>query len=193
MYYIPLQNEYVTNFYKQNGYLEFEALMRLGITDYKNYIKRQFSNEPTTNLNSCIASKRILDQIEADVEECISSKSYIDLQASLPSVFNDEDFKIILDVILTPQRQRLVLVLGSFVVSVAFIEVLSEPCDSVVSEKAKAIVESGKYQQYQLDLQMASNKVTAVEASVEHADLKADKREERRKKAAGMLLDLLKM
>lgn len=159
--------------------------MRLGISDYKNYIKRQFSNEQMTTLNSCIASKRILDQAEADIEECISSKSFIDLQSNLPSVFNEDDIKIILEHVLSPQKQKSVLVFGSFVLSKAFIDNLSTPCEAMVSEKAKLCVDSGRYQQYQMDLQMSSVKVSPVETNFE--DVKVDKREERRKKAAGIL------
>lgn len=159
--------------------------MRLGISDYKNYVKRQFTNEQLITLNSCIASKRIIDQVDADIDECISSKSFIDLQSNLPSVFNEEDIKLILESLVTVQKQKQLLVFGSFILSTAFVEALSAPCDSIVNEKAKAVVESGRYQQYQIDLQMSSNKVvSAVETIVE--DSKIDKREERRKKAAGI-------
>lgn len=176
----------MSNFYKQNGYLEFDALMRLGISDYKNYVKRLFSNEQMTTLDSCIVSKRILDQVEADIDECISSKTYIDLQSNLPSVFNDDDISTILKTVLNIQRKKQVLIFDSFVVSIAFVDALSEPCAEIIDDKAKAVVESGRYQQYQMDLQLSNSKPVALDIKEEsHVDLKADKREERRKKAAG--------
>lgn len=179
-----MQNEWVTNFYKQNGYLEFDAMIRLGISDYKNYLKRTLANEEITTLNSCVVAKRIIDQTEADIEECISSKSYIDIQNNLPSVFNEKDISMIIDAVLTPHRQKQVVILDSFIISTAFIDALAEPCDSLVQDKAKQIVESGRYQQYQIDLQASVQKAVSVDNS-SFEDVKTDKREERRKKATG--------
>lgn len=136
-----------------------------------------------TTLNSCVVSKRILDQVEADIDECISSKTFLDLQSSLPSVFIEEDFKMILDNILTSHKQKQVLILGTFVISTNFIENLSKPCEDIIDEKAKNAVDSGKYQQYQMDLQLSNTKVTVQDTFVE--ETKVDKREERRRKAAG--------
>lgn len=174
----------MTNFYKQNGYLEFDALIRLGITDYKNYLKRQLIGEEITVLNSCIVSKRIIDQIDADIEECINSKTYLDMQNNLPSVFNDKDIDLIIEAVLTAQKRKQILILESFIISTAFINALAQPCNEVVQEKAKLLVESGRYQQYQMELASTQLKVVVQDAPA-YEDVKADKREERRKKAVG--------
>ncbi|RZC36650.1 E3 UFM1-protein ligase 1 -like [Asbolus verrucosus] len=179
--YARSQNEWANNFYKQNGYLEYDALARLGISDYKSYVKKQLGGEEIIFLNSCVASKRILERTEADIEECISSKSYLDMQSNLPSVFNDDDIKMILDVTLTKQKQQQTIVIENYVVSKAFLETLSKNFDDVIKEKAKSVVESGRYQQYQTELQMTTSKPQKFEEVEE----KLDKREERRKKAAG--------
>lgn len=178
---IFLQNEWVKNFYKQNGYLEYDALTRLGIMDHKVYIKKQLANEKIEYLNSCIVSQNILEQVEADIEECIASKSYVDLQSNLPSVFNDKDIEKILDIILTNQRRSQIIIIESYVVSKAFIEKLSKTCEDLVKEKAKGAVDSGKYQQYQISSQAAHVR----SQKTDDAEEKVDKREERRKKAAG--------
>jgi hypothetical protein len=179
--YARSQSEWVNNFYKQNGYLEYDSLARLGISDYKSYIRKQLSSEELIFLNSCAISKRILERAEADVEECISSKSHLDLQSNLPSVFNDSDTKLILDSVLTKQKQQQTIVIENYVISKAFIENLSKNFDGLVKEKAKQVVESGRYQQYQTELQVSSSKPQKFEEVEE----KTDKREERRKKAAG--------
>ncbi|CAH0553381.1 unnamed protein product [Brassicogethes aeneus] len=178
--YARSQNEWVQNFYKQNGYVEFDALIRIGISDYKNYIKKQFANEKILQLNSCVVNQSILDRIEADIDECISSKSYVDLQTNLPSVFNENDIKLVLDKVLTNQKLQQTLVLNCFVISKAFIEKISKDCDELVKEKAKKSVESGKYQQYQTSLQVSHKSL-----KFDDVEEKVDKREERRKKAAG--------
>lgn len=176
------QNEWVTSFYKQNGYLEYEALMRLGIGDYRTYLKKQLEGEEVFYLDSCVVSKRIVEQIEADVEECIASKSYVDLQNSLPSVFNENDLKEVLKIVLNKQKESQTVVIENYVLSKYFIENLSNICQDLLKKRAKNVVESGAYQQYITSLQ-TSTKTQKSEVEIEAT--KADKREERRKKAAG--------
>ncbi|KAK5650317.1 hypothetical protein RI129_001346 [Pyrocoelia pectoralis] len=175
------QNEWVKNFYKQNGYLEFDALIRLGITDYKVYLKKHFANENVVTLKSCILSFQLVERIEADVEECINSKSFVDLQGSLPNLLDDEDVKIIIDKVVTVQRQRNVVILDNFVISKSFIDILAKNCEGFVQDKAKEIVQSGKYQQHLTELQVKTTKLHKVDVE---EDVKVDKREERRKKAS---------
>lgn len=177
------KNEWVNNFYKQNGYLEYEALVRLGITDYKTYLKKQLGAESTYQLNSCLVSRRIVEQIDADIEECIASKSYVDLQNSVPSVFNEDDVKEILKIVLNKQKEQQTVIIENYVLSKVFIENLSNNCKDLLRQNAKSVVDVGKYQQYITNLQMPTNRSQKGEVEVEA--VKTDKREERRKKAAG--------
>ncbi|KAI4458328.1 e3 ufm1-protein ligase 1 [Holotrichia oblita] len=181
--YTRSQNEWVNNFYKQNGYLEFDALNRLGISDYKTYLKKLFANDDTISLNSCVISKNILDRAEADIEECISSKSYLDLQSNLPSVFNEQDIQIITETILNTKKLRETVVIENYILSKAFLENLIADCSKKLEENANKVVENGKYQHYQTDLQISSLKTQKSEDQAE--EVKVDKREERRKKATG--------
>ncbi|XP_050309161.1 E3 UFM1-protein ligase 1 homolog [Anthonomus grandis grandis] len=182
--YTRSQNEWTTNFYKQNGYLEFDALTRLGIQDYKNYLKKQFSNEDFLFLETSVASKRILERLEAHIDECISSKSYVDLQNVLPSVFTSKDVSLIVDKLLTPQKQVQTLILEDYILSKAFMDNMASSCQDLVASNAKKLVEVGKYQQYLVDLQ-GTNKGESRSHKSDDFEDKIDKREERRKKAAG--------
>ncbi|KAF7284282.1 hypothetical protein GWI33_022272 [Rhynchophorus ferrugineus] len=175
------QVEWVNNFFRQNGYLEFDALMRIGITDYKTYLKKQLPNEDLLYLESTVISKRILDRVEADIEECIASKSYVDLQSNLPSVFTSRDIEILLNEILSGQNKLQTIVLQDFVLSKLFLENFLCKCDELVKEKATDSVQSGKYQQYITDLHSHQHKPQKNE----DVDERVDKKEERRKKAAG--------
>ncbi|CAG9858858.1 unnamed protein product [Phyllotreta striolata] len=179
--YARSQNEWVNHFYKQNGYLEFDALSRLGITDQKTYIKKQLSNQDYEILSTCIVSKSILERVEADIDECVSSKTFIDLQNNLPSVFNQKDEEMVLDLILTPQKRSQTVLIDNYVLSKAFLDKLMKDCEPLVEEKSKNTVESGKYQQYQISVQATSTR----HLKAEEVEEKVDKREERRKKAAG--------
>lgn len=177
--YARSQHEWVHNFYKQNGYLEYDALTRQGISDYKTYLKK--SSLDLQYLSSCAISKSLLERIEADIEECVASKSHLDLHSNLPSVFNDADIKNVMEKILTPQKQKETVILEGYLLSKSFIDTLAKDIDELLKEKAKSAVESGRYQQYQTELQVASQR------GRDDMDepIKVDKREERRKKAAG--------
>ncbi|XP_018329049.1 E3 UFM1-protein ligase 1 homolog [Agrilus planipennis] len=182
--YSKSQNEWVSNFYKQNGYLEYDALTRLGISDYKTYLKNKISHEEVIYLKTCVVSKNILERIEADIDECISSKSYLDIQNNLPSVFSEKDIEMILDSVLTSHKQKQVLVMDEFIVSKAFVDSLIELCQKLLKEKAKHFVDSEKYIAYKTDILLSASKQQKAKFEVE--DIKADsKREERRKKASG--------
>lgn len=174
------QNEWATTFYKQNGYLEFDALGRLGISDYKTYLKKQFPNDNFIFLDTLVASKTILERVEADIEECISSKSYLDLQNSLPSVFSSTDIALILQKLLQGVKQQQTVLIEDYILSKTYIDKLSELCTEALKEKTQNAVDSGKYQQYLVETQgsRGGNKGDDVEEKV-------DKREERRKKATG--------
>ncbi|GJQ88203.1 hypothetical protein Trydic_g13195 [Trypoxylus dichotomus] len=181
--YTRSQNEWVNNFYKQNGYLEYDALNRLGISDYKTYLKKLFTNEETIPLDSCVISKNTLDRAEADIDECINSKTYLDLQSNLPSMFNEKDIQMITEIVLNTRKAKETVVIENYILSKAFLETLATACSKKLEENANKVVENGKYQHYQTDLQVSSTKVQKTEDSVE--ETKFDKREERRKKATG--------
>uniref|UniRef100_A0A8B9H931 E3 UFM1-protein ligase 1 n=1 Tax=Astyanax mexicanus TaxID=7994 RepID=A0A8B9H931_ASTMX len=81
--YSRTQNAWVDSFLKQNGYLEFEALTRLGIPDPVSYIKKRLKSSKLLFLRSACVGPEIIAQLEASVEEAISSQTWVDLQLSL--------------------------------------------------------------------------------------------------------------
>lgn len=107
--YTKSQNEWVMNFYKQNNYLEFDALTRQGISDPKVFVKRLYPNEDLTFLNSCVIGSQIKQQLEVALEDCIASKSYLDIVSLLPSIFSDADIEMVLDILLKTSSKSTVL------------------------------------------------------------------------------------
>lgn len=172
----------MTNFYKQNGYLEFDSLTRLGITDYKTYLKKQLDNDDLYTLNSCVVSKRIIEGLEGNIDDAIYSNSYVDVQYDLPSVFTNEDIESILKIVLTKPKLAQVVVLKNYVITKNFINDLVKLCEDLLAEKAKDVVENGKYQQYITDLKVGLNKSSNKSFDTDIVD---DKREERKKKSSG--------
>ena len=56
-HYAKAQNEWIDNFYAQNGYLEYDAVARLGISDPRATIKRKFPDEKMSFLGTCCIGK----------------------------------------------------------------------------------------------------------------------------------------
>lgn len=162
--------------------MEFDSLTRLGITDYKTYLKKQLDNDDLFTLNSCVVSKRIIESLEADIDECILSNSFVDVQNNLPSVFTEQDIENILKIALTKPKQAQVVVIENYIISKSFIDDLGKSCEDLLAGKAKTVVENGKYQQYITDLKVTSNKSTNKNVEIDTVD---DRREERKKKSSG--------
>ncbi|KAJ3607144.1 hypothetical protein NHX12_026658 [Muraenolepis orangiensis] len=89
--YSRTQNTWVDNFLQQNGYLEFDALVRLGIPDPAGYIKKRYRSSKLLFLREACVGSALVDQLEASVEEAVSSSSWVDLQPMLPSSLSEED------------------------------------------------------------------------------------------------------
>ncbi|XP_026318831.1 E3 UFM1-protein ligase 1 homolog isoform X2 [Hyposmocoma kahamanoa] len=177
--YTKSQNDWVMSFFKQNNYLEYDALSRLGISDPKGYVKRALPNENLTFLSSCVIGSQIKQQLETALEECISSKSYLDIVSLLPSILSDKDIESVLDALLKENWKSTVL-FDNAVFSTNYIENLKQACMPMTNEKAVAVVKSGRYQQFILEKQLSK----ASDIQTSHVDHKAERREERRRKAA---------
>lgn len=179
--YTKNQTDWVDSFYRQNGYLEYDAVSRLGISDPKSFVKRQLAAETLTFLDKCCIGSRIIDHIDSALDECISSGTYLDASTVLPSIMGDEDVEQLLAKVLTPSKQKQTLLFGSTIVTTQYIDNLLKPCLVIAADNAKLSVETGKYQQYFAEKQMGPNKGGDVDV----VESKADKKDERRRKAAG--------
>ncbi|XP_072532755.1 E3 UFM1-protein ligase 1 isoform X2 [Salminus brasiliensis] len=177
--YSKTQNAWVDSFLKQNGYLEFEALSRLGIPDPVGYIKKRLKSSNLLFLRASCVGPEIVAQLEASVEEAISSQTWVDLQPLLPSCLSEEDAGLLIGQILRTQgAQSTARVLGNVVVSENFVGSCMALFDDIMQQKAQKEVKNNPvFLVTEEDL-----KVSAVLES--SAPSRKDKREERRKKAS---------
>ena len=60
-------------------FLEFDALSRLGIPDAVSYIKKRYRNAQLLFLKAACVGQGLVDQVEASVEEAISSGTWVDI------------------------------------------------------------------------------------------------------------------
>lgn len=179
--YTKNQHDWVESFYRQNSYLEYDAVSRLGVSDPKQFIKRIFANESITFLSKCCLGHTILDQIESALDECISSSSYLDVGSILPSIMTEEDIESAISHVLTPTKRSQTFLFGSTVLAKDFIDNLLKPCYEQIEKNAKHSVDSGKYQHHIAEKAMSSNKGLDLELN----DRKSDRKDERRRKAQG--------
>ncbi|XP_074542069.1 E3 UFM1-protein ligase 1 [Halichoeres trimaculatus] len=179
--YAKTQNTWVDSFLQQNGYLEFDALVRLGIPDPPAYIKKRFKSNKLLFLRAACVGQTLVDQVEASVEEAVNSSTWTDLQPILPSCLSAEDVGILINQAMrnTNVQSSARVLGGSVVVSEKFISNCLSLFDDAMQQKAQKEVKN--------------NPVFLIsEDDIKHASMvtegsalsKKEKREaERRKKA----------
>lgn len=178
--YSKAQSTWVESFLKQNGYLEFEALTRLGIPDPVSYIKKRFKSSKLLFLKSACVGRAIIDQLEASVEETINSATWVDLQPMIPSSLSEEDIGILLNEVLRGMNvQSSARLLSTCVVSEKFITGCIALFDDIMQQKAQKEVKNNPvFLITEDDVRQAS---VLLESS---ASSKKGKRDERRKKVS---------
>ncbi|XP_041814503.1 E3 UFM1-protein ligase 1 [Chelmon rostratus] len=180
--YAKTQNAWVDSFLQQNGYLEFDALVRLGIPDPSSYIKKRFKSNKLLFLRAACVSQALVDQVEASVEEAVNSDTWTDLQPILPSCLSMEDVGMLISQAMrnTNVQSSARVLGGTVVVSEKFISNCLSVFDEAMQQKAQKEVKNNPvFLISEDDLKQAS---TLTESS---ALSKKEKREaERRKKAA---------
>lgn len=179
--YSKMQSDYVQSFFQQNGYLEF-TLPGLDVADPKSFIQSQLSGESYKQLSTCIVAQRIIDQVASALDECIATNNYLDISTITPSAFTEADIEQLISITMTPAVRKTTTRYGNTIFTSKYLDELVKPSYDLIKERAKEAVESGKYQQYMIEKQLATNKLQHKDDADEQ---KVDKREERRKKAAG--------
>ncbi|XP_030638569.1 E3 UFM1-protein ligase 1 [Chanos chanos] len=179
--YSKTQNTWVDSFLKQNGYLEFEALTRLGIPDPVAYIKKRYKSSKLLFLKAACVGQTIVDQVEASVEEAVNSATWTDVQPILPSCLSGEDVGILINQVMrtTNVQSSARLLGGTVVISEKFISSCLSLFDETMQKKAEKEVKNNPV------FLITEEDVKQTSALAENTgSSKKDKREERRKKAS---------
>lgn len=177
--YSKTQSAWVDSFYRQNGYLEFDALSRLGIPDAMNYIKKRYKNTQLLFLKAACVGQGLVDQVEASVEEAISSGTWVDISPLLPSSLSAEDAAMLLQQVMRPfSKQASALVFSdTVVVSEKFISNCTELFSQRMHQKAEKEMKNNPVH---LITEEDLKQVSILESVNTN---KKDKKDERRKKA----------
>uniref|UniRef100_A0A673B4U8 E3 UFM1-protein ligase 1 n=1 Tax=Sphaeramia orbicularis TaxID=375764 RepID=A0A673B4U8_9TELE len=179
--YSKTQNAWVDSFLQQNGYLEFDALVRLGIPDPSSYIKKRYKSNKLLFLRAACVGQALVDQVEASVEEAVTSATWTDIQPILPSSLTTEDVGMLINhTMRSANVQSSARVLGgTVVISEKFISSCLTLFDDAMQQKAQKEVKNNPvFLITEEDLKQAS---MLTESS---APSKKERREAERKKKA---------
>jgi hypothetical protein len=62
---------------------EYEALVRLGISDPHTFLRKHFPNEKLMLLSSCAVGAQLFEIVEAAVDEAIATGTFVDVMVSM--------------------------------------------------------------------------------------------------------------
>ncbi|XP_066914006.1 E3 UFM1-protein ligase 1 homolog [Clytia hemisphaerica] len=96
--YSKAQTSYIDSFFKENGYIEYHTLSKIGIGDGQKYLKKRFSNrkESCMFLSTCCLSHHLIDRVDAEIEEILRNETWGELKWLLPPPLSDEDINQVL-------------------------------------------------------------------------------------------------
>lgn len=177
--YSRTQSAWVDSFFRQNGYLEFDALSRLGIPDAVSYIKKRYKTTQLLFLKAACVGQGLVDQVEASVEEAISSGTWVDIAPLLPSSFSVEDAAMLLQQVMRAfsKQASAVVFSDTVVVSEKFINDCSDLFSELMHQKAEKEMKNNPVHVItEEDLKQVSI-LESINTS------KKDKKDERRRKA----------
>jgi hypothetical protein len=174
--YARAQARWVDDFLRQNGYLEYDALTRFGVSDPKQFIRKRFDG--LTFLSSCAVGQQICDQIETSLEDALATGSWTDIAPLIPSVLSREDGKILLESALKTKNvmRNCHIFADTVLLTQPLLEKVEKSFVELMSDQAKKDLESKKY-----------DKIFASGRGSERLDMTddvLDRKDERRKKAA---------
>ncbi|KAL5232832.1 hypothetical protein ACI65C_000242 [Semiaphis heraclei] len=173
-------NNWVMNFYSNNNYLDYEAMNSVGITDPISYISRMQLGKELIALTTCSVGPKILDDISAAIEECISSGTWIDIMDFVPVVFDTKDGVLVLEYLLKKNKisKGFQIFDDTALVTDKFIEVQSERIINTLDTKIKKIIESGEYENALINWKIQQK-------LAEDKNPELSRKEERKKKSGG--------
>ena len=171
--YARAQSDWVESFYASNGYLEYEAVSRLGVSEPLTFIKKKFPASGLTYLGSCCVGPGLVEQLDSCVEESLLSGGWCDISHLLPSSLSQEDGAQLVQTALRTKTGAVQLG-EDIIVSQALLHKVVLEQETEMDAMAAKDVESGA---------VAQMMVTQGAGDLDQ-DVVKDKKEERRKKAA---------
>jgi len=141
--YTRAQNNWVDSFYKQNGYLEYDALSRLKITEPHVFVKKRYAESGLIQLKSCCVGALVRDRLEAEVEEAVSGSTWTDVVPVLPTVCSPSDAHELLESVVKSSQllsSSVVICCQTVVCSKQLVNTLQQSFQQLIRVKAEKTV-----------------------------------------------------
>lgn len=142
--YAQTQDKWVDNFYRQNQYIEYHAVEKLGISDAKSYLKRKFSGDQSLFLSSVCLDVSWKDRVSATLDETVSESDWIDVMTILPTSLGLMDGNQLIQDILRERSkdknaEKLEIFADTIVARTSFAESCTKFFQGLINEKARAV------------------------------------------------------
>lgn len=143
------QNEYITEFYSSNSYIEYDVLSRMDIKQPKTYLRKKFPDG--LQLKTCFISPDLYSQVEALLEDCVASNSWIDIATMIPSAIESDDIELLIQEIFKKNKQlnsTCFISNQTYVCSSGYIATTKSCLSSMMNSRAKDHLNQGKLISY---------------------------------------------
>ncbi|XP_003740408.1 E3 UFM1-protein ligase 1 [Galendromus occidentalis] len=184
--YSRAQRDWVNDCFKQNGFLEYDALRRLGIVDPETYAKTILQGTKVLFLSSACVGERLLDQIEASVEEAHLTGSWVDVVTMLPSQLTSSDVQQVVSTVIGNHKSvkdSMHIIADSIVASNALIESCLRTFEPLMVTKGEKDLQSGVARAIFTEKEPCPDEGKRGRHG-DDEDVETSKKDERRKKAA---------
>jgi hypothetical protein len=139
--YVRNQNNWVDSFLGNNGYLEYDALSRLGISNPQTFVYQRYSGDVQSSnlvlLSSCCVGKTVIGKVEGALEEMLTSGMWADIMPLLPSPCTLQDAGLLLHHIQNSQPD--LQVFGSVAATKFFLHNCFECFKPAIFERAQRV------------------------------------------------------
>lgn len=186
--YSRAQKDWVHNCFKQNGFLEYDALSRLGISDPKSYAKTMLQDTKVLFLSSACVGEQLLDQIEASIEEAHLTGTWVDVITLLPSQLTTSDVQQVVSHVIQAHkavRDSMQIIADSIVASNALVESCVRTFEPLMTAKGEKDLLSGVAKAIFTEKESTPDESGKRGRHADEDDVETSKKDERRKKAAG--------
>ncbi|GMH33262.1 hypothetical protein BSKO_01096 [Bryopsis sp. KO-2023] len=122
--YVRAQQEAVRSFYNQNGWIALETIRRLGTASEDAFIKEHFPE--STKLHAVLISSGLIAQVDAEIKEAATSKTWCDIVPLLPADFTSKDISSVMKhcpaITASEASERMTVLAETFAISKAFLQ-----------------------------------------------------------------------
>ena len=82
-FYSKAQQQYIESFFKQNGFIDYSLLKKIGITENaESYLKALFPDQTIKYMSGSCFTSYFIDQIEQELDDHLNRVGFCDLSVS---------------------------------------------------------------------------------------------------------------